>query len=229
MRYAYLLCFFAIPVAAQPAKPSAREALKPFNLLVGSWKGSGAPEGPLEERQKGHWTETVAWEWQFKGDDAWLTVAFENGKHFVRGEVRANPARDGFVLKLVTPDKAEQTFAGTLKDKNLVFERANPADKTVERLTVALLHDNRVTYRFEIKPERGTLWTKKYQVGLTKEGVAFADVGPAANECIVSGGKGTTAVSHNGKTYYVCCSGCRDEFKADPEKYVKEWEAKRKK
>jgi len=229
MRHLLPALMIALSVSAEPARPTAREALKPFNQLVGRWKGSGAPDGTPDQRQKGHWTETVAWEWQFKGDDAWLTVAFENGKHFTRGEVRANPARDGFVLKLSTPDKVVKEFAGAFKDRNLVFERADPAAKTVERLTVALLHDNRVTYRLETKPDRGTLWTKKYQVGLTKEGVAFADVGPAANECIVSGGNGTMAVSHNGKTYYVCCSGCRDEFKADPEKYVKEWEAKRKK
>ena len=36
-------------------------------------------------------------------------------------------------------------------------------------------------------------------------------------------------VTYNGKTYYVCCTGCRDEFKANPEKYVKEFEEKRKK
>ncbi len=29
-------------------------------------------------------------------------------------------------------------------------------------------------------------------------------------------------VTYNGKEYYVCCSGCREEFKADPEKYIKE-------
>ena len=37
------------------------------------------------------------------------------------------------------------------------------------------------------------------------------------------------AVSFEGKTYYVCCTGCRDEFKENAAKYVKEWEAKRKK
>jgi YHS domain-containing protein len=65
-------------------------------------------------------------------------------------------------------------------------------------------------------------------VGATKEGVAFAG-GDAGPECIVSGGKGTMQVSYKGKTYYVCCTGCRDEFKAEPEKYVQEFEAKKKK
>ena len=38
---------------------------------------------------------------------------------------------------------------------------------------------------------------------------------------VVSGGRGTMTVTHDGTTYYVCCSGCRDEFKSDPEKYIK--------
>ncbi len=220
------VCLILTPLAADPPR-AAKDALKPLNVLVGSWKGSGLPEGSMEERQKGHWTETVAWVWQFKGDDAWLTVTFENGNQFASGELRCNAARDGFELKLVTPAKETRTFTGVLKDKNVVFERT--ADTIVERLTIALLHDNRVTYRLETKPAKGTLWTKKYTVGLTKEGVAFVDVGASERECIVSGGRGTMAVSFEGKTYYVCCSGCRDEFKADPAKYVKEWEAKRKK
>jgi hypothetical protein len=57
--------------------------------------------------------------------------------------------------------------------------------------------------------------------------VPFADV-PKGPECVVSGGLGTSKVSYMGKDYFVCCSGCRDEFRANPEKYVKEWERKAK-
>ena len=116
-----------------------------------------------------------------------------------------------------------------MKDKQLALERAIPESKLVERITFSLLHENRITYRVETRTSTGTSLTRKYLVGLTKEGVAFADVGPSERECIVSGGRGTITVSHNGKTYYVCCSGCRDEFKESPEKYVREWEAKKKK
>jgi hypothetical protein len=33
-------------------------------------------------------------------------------------------------------------------------------------------------------------------------------------------------VSYKGKTYYVCCGGCRDAFRAEPEKFIKEYEEK---
>ena len=40
----------------------------------------------------------------------------------------------------------------------------------------------------------------------------------------MTGGLGTIQVAYNGKTYYVCCSGCREEFAANPKKYVDEFE-----
>jgi len=47
------------------------------------------------------------------------------------------------------------------------------------------------------------------------------------NECIVSGGQGTITISYKGETYYVCCSGCADAFKENPEKYINEYKAKK--
>jgi hypothetical protein len=49
------------------------------------------------------------------------------------------------------------------------------------------------------------------------------------NECIVTGGLGTIAVSYKGQTYHVCCSGCRDAFNDDPEKFIKAFEEAKKK
>jgi hypothetical protein len=171
----------------------------------------------------------VTWEWRFKDADSWLVVTFDKGKYFTRGELRYLPARDQFELALTTAAKDKLTYTGKLAGTQLALERPVPEAKLVERLTFSLLHDNRITYRLETRPESGTLYTRKYLVGLTKEGVAFADTGRSERECIVSGGTGTIPVTYGGKTYYVCCSGCRDEFKANPAKYVKEWEAKRKK
>src|SRR5262249_23616514 len=96
-----------------------------------------------------------------------------------------------------------------------------------QRLVFAFLHANRYLYRYEVrKPER-TAFTRVYQVGATKKGVPFARAGDTWPEGVVSGGRGTMAVSHKGKTYCVCCSGCRAEFRDNPEKYIKEFEARK--
>ena len=46
---------------------------------------------------------------------------------------------------------------------------------------------------------------------------------------VVSGGIGTSTVSYKGETFYVCCSGCAEAFRENPEKYIAEFEAKKKK
>ena len=216
-----------------PKTVTTKEALQPFNVLVGSWKGSGMPEGTREERAAGAWEETIAWEWKFKDQDAWLAAEFTKSKHFTKGELRYTPGKDGalrFTLTLTGTDKATATFVGGLseKDKVLTLTRTDGPAAEEQRLVFSLLHHNRHLYRFESRPANTTVaFAKKYQVGATKEGVAFADVAKGP-ECIVSGGLGTMKVVYKGKDYYVCCSGCRDEFKADPEKYIKLAEAKAK-
>lgn len=233
------LCSFAHPAVPlrneSPKTLTPKEALQPFNVLVGSWKGSGMPEGTKEERVAGAWEETVAWEWKFKDKDAWLEVTFTKGKYFTKGELRYTPDKDAkeprFTLRLTGADKAASAYVGGLtdKDKVLTLTRTDGPASEEQRLVFSLLHHNRHLYRFETRPANTTVaFTRKYQVGATKEGVAFADV-PKGPECIVSGGLGTMRVTYKGKDYYVCCSGCRDEFRENPEKYIKEAEAKAKK
>src|SRR5205814_9807422 len=99
-----------------------REALQPFNDLIGSWRGTATPNGTKDEQLRNFWVETIAWEWQFKDKDAWLTVDFQKSKHFSKGTLRYVPAKDHFVLTLVTLNKEELTFTGQLKDKVLTMD-----------------------------------------------------------------------------------------------------------
>jgi ribosomal protein L24E len=209
-----------------PAKPekTPKQALRAFQDLIGSWRAAGNPEGTRDEKQKGFWTETLSWEWQFKDKDAWLKVDFQNGKHFTRGELRYLPAKDQYQLTLQTTGKETLTFTGPLQDRRLTLERRDEGAKETHRLVVSLLHANRFLYRYDVKPDGKPLFSTRFQVGATKEGVPFAATGSTYPECVVSGGRGTMPVTHNGKTYYVCCTGCRDAFKDDPEKFIREFE-----
>jgi YHS domain-containing protein len=214
--------------ADTPAPKSLKEALKPFNALVGSWKALGVPEGTREQKQKGVWNETIQWEWQFKGDDCWLTVDFGKGKYFVDGQLRYLPAKDQYQLTLTTIDKETQVFAGALKQHILALERQDEKKKETQRVVISLLHDNRYLYHYEVKATEKPSFSKQYQVGATKQGVPFAvGAGESGPECVVSGGAPTTKVTYKGQTYYVCCGGCRDAFKEEPEKYIKEYEARK--
>jgi YHS domain-containing protein len=213
----------AARTAEQPARRTPRQALQAFNDLIGSWRATGEPEGTFQERQRGFWTESVSWEWQFKGDDAWLKVAIDRGKHFRGGELRYLPDKDQFRLTLMAPDKERLTFEGPFQDGKLTVERRDEKTKETQRLVVTLLHVNRFLYRYEVKADGRPTFKRLYQVGCTKEGVSFATAGDNEPECVVSGGRGKIPVTYKGQTYYVCCTGCRDAFKEDPEKYLKEY------
>jgi YHS domain-containing protein len=213
--------------AGQPPGKTPREGLQPFNEVVGPWKGTGTPKGTKEEVQKGFWTETMEWGWKFKDKDAWIVIDFEKSKYFTQGELRYVPEKDNFALTLTTVAKEKLTFVGAIEKRDttkiLTLERAG--DKEEQRLVFTFLHSNRFLYQYDVKAEGRPLFAMKWKVGATKDGESFA-VGSGKPECIVSGGAGTISVSFQGKTYYVCCSGCRDEFNANAAKYVKEWEEK---
>ena len=220
-----LLCFGAFANPVEPEKKtSALEALKPFNMLIGKWNASGVPDGTAAERDKGLWSEVVEWSWQFKGEEAWLVATFEKGKYFKRGELRHVPKDNIFQLTMTTPDKQTLVFQGALKEHELRLERVDEKTKETQRLIFALLHHNRINYRSEVKPADKTFYTKLYRVGATKDGDPLVSVGISEKECVVSGGVGSSTVSYMGKTYYVCCSGCREAFNDDPAKFVKEFE-----
>jgi hypothetical protein len=209
--------------ADAPTKKTYKDALQAFNDLIGSWRCTGTPEG----KRKEFWTETMAWQWQFKRDEAWMTVAFEKGKYFTGGELRYVTEKDHYQLTVETVDKTRLAFTGDLKEKVLTLERDDADSKEGQRLVFTFLHPNRILYRYEVKSAEQKNFAKVYQVGATKEGVPFAE-GETGPECVVSGGLGTIKVTYKGQTYWFCCSGCRDAFKDDPEKYIKEYEAKKK-
>ena len=167
------------------------------------------------------------WGWKFKDKDAWIVVDFTKSKYFTAGEIHYVPETDQFAFTLTTVQKEKVTYVGTIetRDKTKILTLDREADKESQRLVFTFLHAERFLYRYEVKAEGRPLYSKKWSVGATRDGVAFA-VGSGKPECIVSGGTGTSTVMYQGKTYYVCCSGCRDEFNANAAKYVKEWEAK---
>jgi hypothetical protein len=215
----------ALLASSQPQR-TPKEALQAFNDLIGTWRGTATPAGTKDEQQRNFWIESITWQWQFKDKDAWLSVAFDKSKHFKSGTLRYLPDKDHFVLTLTTLADQELSFAGQVSDKKLTAESAPDGKGEVQRLVLTMLHDNRYLYRLDKKPPERATFTNVFNVGATKVGVPFA-AGSGKPECIVSGGLGTVPVEYMGKTYYVCCSGCASEFRADPAKYVKEYEEKK--
>jgi hypothetical protein len=221
------LLLLVVSSSAAEGPKSAMEALKELNDFIGTWKGNGAPVKPKPTPSE-LWSETLNWGWRFKGDDAWLTLEIKDGKHFKGGELRYLLDKKRYQLTAVDAKGQKQVFDGEYKDGYLKLERTDPKTKETQRLSINTAAEGvRLIVLFERKPDGRTLFVKDFQVACNKEGESLA-AREKKNECVVSGGLGTMAVSFKGETFYVCCSGCRDAFNENPEKYVKEFKARKK-
>jgi YHS domain-containing protein len=195
-----------------------QELLKPFAGLVGDWRGAGQPE---RGRAKGAWTETASWAWKLTNDSAALEAKITKGKYLKSFVLRPGKDAHAFTLEALLADGSKRTFSGTKADKKpLVLNAESSEGDGVKRITLTPLHDTRLLMLLEGGPGEGTL-ARLGEVGYTRQGVSFA-AGESGPVCIVTEGRGTMTVSYKGKTYYVCCTGCRDLFNDDPEAVLAE-------
>jgi YHS domain-containing protein len=200
----------------------AKKALQEVQDFIGLWNLEGTQKVGTKTDA---WKEKVTWSWKFKDGDAWIAVSFGDegkGKYFSNGELKYSVEKKKYQLNLVGADKTELPFEGDVaKTGGLKMERKDPKTGDVYRLTLNTLAEG---IRFQVKFEKQDggkgLFSNVFAMNGNKDGESIAG-GAKKPECIVSGGAANIAVSYKGKTYYVCCTGCRDEFNANPEKYVK--------
>lgn len=216
--------------AASPAQDGGRAAMQKFNDFIGEWNGVGGPDRPKPD-SRDTWKESVSWSWKFHGKDAWLTFSIKDGKYLKSGELRAKPDGKTYELTIIDAKDQKSVFTGKRDDKGyLTVESVDAATGDTQQMVMNTAAEGvRFVYRFSVKPKGRTTFTKVYQVAATRDGEALglASARKRGNECIVTGGLGTITVSYQGKTYYVCCTGCKDAFESDPEKYIREAEKKK--
>jgi hypothetical protein len=225
MCVAVLIASFAIAAddKADPAK--AKKALQDVGDFVGEWKGNAEAKAGGKNTL---WKENYSWSWKFKDADAWLALKFDGGKHFKSGELRYVP--DKKIYRLTATDAAdkEQVFEGELKKGRLELTRTDAKSGDVHKLTLNTAAEGvRFVLAYEVQTGGKGLYSTVYKSAANKEGESLAGGGKKA-ECIVTGGLGTIPVTYMGKTYTVCCGGCRDEFNENPKKYVEAFEKKKK-
>jgi YHS domain-containing protein len=195
-----------------------KRALQELQEFIGEWhlealRKSG---GKLEV-----WKETVRWGWQFPQSGPRLHVEFSQGKgkFFTHGYVTYDVAAKQYRLVLHTPENKEldlrgQVIRGTLKAES------KDSSGDIHRVTMTTLAEG---IRFQLRYDRQEggrgLFLNVLGFQGNRAGESFA-ARKKAPECIVSGGAATIPVTYQGKQYFVCCTGCRDEFYANPEKYI---------
>ncbi len=207
--------------APQPA--DAKEALAALNQLIGEWRGVGQPR---RGSNVGAWFENAEWVWDFEQKTPAIRFDVKDGKLLKTARLTWVPKQKQFRLQARLPGDGTREYAGRLDENDkLVLESTADEEGQSHRITVTQLNEKRVLVLFEKRTGQG-LYRRVAGVGYTREGTSLAVEGVGETECIVTGGKGTIAVSYKGKTYYVCCTGCKQAFDDDPAGIIAAYETK---
>jgi len=204
--------------ASQPA--AAKAALADFNSLIGGWRGVGQPK---RNSNRDAWREEAEWLWDFADSRVAIVYKVSEGRLLQSAEITWAGEGQSYLMNAVLPDGTERKYAGELDDNRLVMETDADDDGNVHRITITRLNRKRTIVLFERRATGRSTYSRVAGVGYTRKGTSLAVAGGGARECVVTGGTGTMPVEHNGKTYYVCCTGCLQAFQDDPEGILAEY------
>ena len=219
--FATVLLISSTIAADTKEEQAVKKALQQVGEMVGEWKGNAQAKVGTKDQL---WKENFSLGWKFKSGESWLALEFKDGKNIAKGDLKYLPAKKVYQLTVTDAKKKELVYEGTIVKGNLVLTSKDKDSGDVQRLTMFTLADGaRLMMKSELQAKGRGLFSEQFQIAASKEGESFAG-GGKKNICLVTGGLGTIAVSYNGKTYYVCCSGCRDEFNDNPKKYVDAFE-----
>lgn len=205
-----------------------KEALAELQVFVGAWRGAGQPRRGSTE---GAWVEKGDWAWKFTADSAALQWISRDAKYAGSAVLRPGSQAGEFQLTVQSTAEGEPfVYEGRLqKDGPLVLTAAKPPAGQPERITLrTVARGDRLVTLYERRSTIGEGFTRLAEVGYTRQGSQFGK-GTTGPECVVTGGFGSMTVTHEGKTYYVCCTGCRDIFQMDPAGVLAEYRARKKK
>lgn len=197
--------------------------LAPFEALIGGWNGTGQP---VANRIRG-WRERHVWAWKFaKGKPVAVTLKWEGNKLLTAGAIAADPESGGYRLDGTDADGQPVAYAGQFDESGRQLVLKPTAELAGDPQMTIRIHENGIRYTIWIdRKENGAPRARReIEVGVTRDGEAFAagggGSGASGPKCIITGGTATMSVTYQGKTYPLCCTGCRDEFNENPEKYV---------
>lgn len=212
-------------------------AMQPLQVLLGQWNGTSRKAQ----------VDAPQWVWDFQSDRSRPALVFKSDKNvYIReGHLTFLPAEQKYEFTWTTPEGDKRLLTGTFtkpvqdvagddqkklqRTYKLTLTEPTPKDGEQWQLALEQLENNR--YILEVDRKRGGGPFQRIDtIHTQREGSSFAvsDTDYGEQTCIISQGKGTSTVSYMGKSYWVCCSGCKAAFEEDPVRWIAKWEARQK-
>jgi hypothetical protein len=215
---------------------SVLSAMQPLQVLLGKWNGTSR-KAQLDQPE---------WVWDFQSDrnQPALLIKSDKGTYIREGRLTYLPATQQYRFHFKSPEGTERMVTGTFSEPvqdvpgddkklqrtyKLLLAETAPTDGEQWQVAIQQLENSR--YLIELDRRRGTgPYQRVDTIHSQREGTSFAlsDTDYGEKTCIISQGLGTMTVSYQGKSYYVCCTGCKAAFEEDPARWIAKWEARQK-
>jgi hypothetical protein len=225
-----ILAGFALSIFGQTPdlNRSSSASKKVWAEMVGPWRVSGQPK---RGSSSGAWTTQSQVAWMEKSE-ARLADGLQNHRSLLwtlktgpkvgRAQFLPDPKSGEFSRMTFTPGQGkERTFGRVFEESagRIVFESVGTVGLNDERWTFQQRSRDRWVILVEGRKNRDSDWSRTVEMGMTREGTTIA-IGDGQKKCIVTGGEGDMEVTIAGKSYFVCCSGCRDALLEDPAAFI---------
>lgn len=226
------------PLSGGERRQEILDAMMPLQVMLGSWRG-------ITQRQVGDFkgVDEPQWVWDFQTDrnQPAMVMTSEGGAWFRELRLTYLADSDKFRMTARGPEDEQRTFDGQFSEEPVEVpgDDSRPhltyklmltqldADETDDRLQVIFNQQENNRYLLEVYRQRGESFRRVDTVSTQREGtsIAASDEDYGERKCVISGGLGTIQVSYNGRTFWVCCTGCQAAFEEDPETWIAEFDA----
>lgn len=192
--------------------------------MMGSWRMTGQVK---RGSSQGAWTSTARAEWTGT-DGRTLEFRVPDSTAFDAMMLRVDPKTgEAAAIELKMTDGSARFLKRQPQKQADRYEFAETSGGRTEAFRIQLSRKSRDrwTGSLELRKAGAETWSRQQELGLTRLGTTIAQ-GSGQPECVVTGGLGEILVTVNGRTVYVCCSGCRETLLADPDAFLKPAETK---
>jgi hypothetical protein len=216
-------------------------AMMPLQVMLGQWHGTTQKEqGEFKALDQSTWV----WDFQTERNQPAMVMKSEASPYIRLARLTYLIDRQIYQLKLTNPEGETRVLEGTfiapaeefqgddqkmhVKYKLELTQVAPEGQRDALQMVFNQQENNR--FLIELAKKRGSRFLRFDTIATQREGTSFAksDAGVGNRECIISGGLGVMQVSYNGKSYWVCCSGCKAAFEEDPASWIADYERKHK-
>ncbi|RLT03459.1 MAG: hypothetical protein DWI22_18650 [Planctomycetota bacterium] len=208
--------------------------LQPLQILLGQWRGT-----TRREYENFKAVDVHEWVWDLRSNPAQpaLTIQSDKSPYIKTGRLTWDSEQNKFAMTATDPAGTTRQFTGDFTEPvheivgsddklHRVFRlefNQNEISESSELWQLAFAQQENNRYLLEVGRRRGKADFSRFDtVSTQREGTSFAvsDAGYADKTCIISEGLGTMEVTYKGRSYWVCCTGCKAAFEEDPETWI---------